>query len=259
MTSSFAGSSQLWLSSVVYWAVDEAQWHKWLKSVSGASRRPAEDQLWSYCGQLALVTVRFLRSERAGALFILLLSACVLPIRRLRSSPQPPSIPPEALLPVAAHLVQPPARSHSISLIKGRVCPFVHSHPHGRRGNNALERSLPASALTHPSSISWLQRQTLLLFSHAGCDDFTPEHQHTDSSTLSPFFSFWLSVTSHISSHTQTEEKRKREPAVTQLCPAGLTAQIAHLGQKDACARARRMRQWQEGETGESWRIDLGE
>lgn len=83
---------------------------------------------------------------------------------RSASSPPDSVNPPKALLPVTAHRIQPPACSHSISLI---------------RGNKTQMQFLPVSTLTHSGSISWLQVQTLLLFSHADCNYFTHKLLHS--------------------------------------------------------------------------------
>lgn len=124
-------------------------------------------------------------TEQVGAF----LSSCAVSIKasvpHLRLSSLDSLNPLEPLLPVAAHLVQPPACSQSISLIRKILCPFVHSHPHGRWGTTS-SNSLPVSAL---SSISWLQRLTLVLFSHADCSDFNLEPY---SAVLFSCFAFFL-------------------------------------------------------------------
>lgn len=143
-----------------------------------------------------------------------------------------PQSPPEALLPVAAHLVQPPARSHSISLIKGRVCPFVHSHPHGRRGtthSNAAYRCLLSLIRAQLAG----SRDRPCSCSHTPAAMTSPLSSSTDSSTLSPFLfilSFCYQVTFPLT-HKHTQKERERA-GCDSVCLAGLTAQIAHLRQK---------------------------
>lgn len=174
-----------------------------------------------------------------------------------------PQSPPEALLPVAAHLVQPPARSHSISLIKGRVCPFVHSHPHGRRGtthSNAAYRCLLSLIRAQLAG----SRDRPCSCSHTPAAMTSPLSSSTDSSTLSPFLfilSFCYQVTFPLT-HKHTQKERERA-GCDSVCLAGLTAQIAHFRQKGCMYESTSALGWDNdrrgGRRGESWRIDLGE
>lgn len=175
-----------------------------------------------------------------------------------------PQSPPEALLPVAAHLVQPPARSHSISLIKGRVCPFVHSHPHGRRGtthSNAAYRCLLSLIRAQLAS----SRDRPCSCSHTPAAMTSPLSSSTDSSPLSPFLfilSFCYQVTFPLT-HKHTQKERERESWLWLSVSSRLNCTDRSLKTERMHVREHvspRMRQWQEGgRRGESWRIDLGE
>lgn len=117
-----------------------------LFSSTGNVSCSCNSQAWS-CSRSSCHCV-LLKPEQAGAFYYFCPAN-----HRLKSSPRtpPPRTPPHPwrpFLPVAAHLVQPPACSHSISLIRGRVCPFVHSHSHGRGGTTLSKHSAYLRLLT---------------------------------------------------------------------------------------------------------------
>ncbi len=170
----------------------------------------------------------------------------------------------EALLPVAAHLVQPPTPLAWLG--KESALLFTVIHTEAGEQHTQTQR-LPVSTLTHPGSISWLQRQTLLLFSHADCNDFTPELQYCFlpySAALShtfimSFFFLLLLLLPVTFPHSQGETW-----LLLGLCLAGFTAWIPHLRQKgcmseDASAlawdsdRKRRKETWRSGNNWFGW------
>lgn len=147
------------------------------------------------------------------------LLSCVLPIRgssphlRLPKSPGGPST---CLCPSSfSHRLVPTPLAWL-----GKESALLFIVIHTEEGEQLTQtQCLPVSTLTHPSSISWLQKQTRLLSSHAGCNDFTPELQRCClpySATLShsfhyAFFVVVVVVSSHRGQWQEDEEDEEEK------------------------------------------------
>lgn len=133
----------------------------------------------------------------------------------------------------------PSAAHHSISLIreKSALLFIVIETEEGEQ--HIQTQRLPVSTLNHPHSISWLQTETQLLFSHAHCDDFTPELQHFIS-----HFSLCLFLLPVTFPHTQSW-------LLLIQCPAGMVK--LHLRQK-GCVKSSQETMTRGGERkGKNW------
>lgn len=193
------------------------------------------------------------------------LSSFALPIKSWSphlSLSSPDSLnPPEALLPVAAHLVQPPACSHSISLIRKRVWPFVHNHPHGT-GTNILQHSTYLCLLSLIRAQLAGSRDRPSSCSHMPAVMTSPSSSNTAVALFCHFVSFFslrlflpLCFQWHFHNFPSHREKTGYySGCVLQALPHGslLKTERMHVG---GCVSSHR-RQWQEGERGdrEMWR-----